>query len=83
MKIAVFAVGAENGGALSNLHEKYHEACDNCNDQWVFIVSSPVIEERDNIKVISLPEIKRSWLHRLRFNLIGYKRIIKEELSKK
>ena len=73
----VFAIPAENGGALSNLMELYRLACDDTHNQWVFAVGVANIETRNNIEVINYPFAKKSWLNRLFFDFFIYGRLIK------
>lgn len=70
MRVMIFDVPAEKGGALSILHDFYDEVT-NCTDksiEWIFVVSKPVLAEQPNVKVLSFPWIKKSWLHRLFFD---------------
>ena len=79
MKVAVYDVAAESGGAMVVLKEFYHDVV-NCNRDdihWFFLVSQDVLEERKNISVLRFPHVKRSWLHRLRFEQNELKRVLK------
>jgi len=68
----VFDVPAENGGALTILNDFYQEtlSCIDKQINWFFVVSKPLLEEKENIKVLRFPWIKRSWVHRLYFDHI-------------
>lgn len=80
MKIMVFDVPAENGGALSILQKYYADAL-NCNDKnimWYFVISLPELMETKNIKVLRYPWVKKSWLHRLYFDYIITPKLAKE-----
>ncbi len=68
MKIIVFDVAAESGGALSVLKDFYNEYKTNLNNSYIFVISKPDLEETKNIKVLRYPWIKKSWLHRLYFD---------------
>lgn len=68
MRIMVFDVPAESGGALSVLHEFYDEYKTDNSNEYIFIVSKPEIQEASNIKVLRFPWIKKSWIHRLYFD---------------
>ena len=68
MKIMVFDVPAEYGGALSILNQYYDDACADKENEWMFIISKPELSETENVKVIKLPWVKKSWLHRLWFD---------------
>lgn len=65
--VLVYDVAASSSGALSVLND-FYRAVKEYSDKsihWVFLVSTPTFEETENIKVIRLPWVKRSWLHRL------------------
>ncbi|MCC5803214.1 glycosyltransferase [Rossellomorea vietnamensis] len=71
MNIMVFDVPAEYGGALSILEEYYTKAINNKdkNIQWIFVVSKPIFKDHENVKVLRFPWVKKSWGHRLIFDL--------------
>lgn len=76
MNIMVFDVAAESGGALSVLEDFYDEYKVNKNNNYIFVLSKPELEETENIKVIRFPWIKKSWFHRMYFDyFIAYKLI--------
>lgn len=66
MRIAVVNVAAETSGALSVLNDLYEHIYkfDNMNE-WVFYTSVADLKEKDNIKVIKTPWVKKSWFHRI------------------
>lgn len=68
MKTMVFDVAAESGGALSVLKDFYNEYKADANNDYIFVVSKPELEETKSIKVLRYPWIKKSWLHRLYFD---------------
>lgn len=78
MRIMVFDVPAEFGGALTILKQYYAKAVDDTENEWIFIISKPELEERDNIKVLKFPWVKKSWLHRLWFDNAMAKKLIKK-----
>jgi len=51
MKIIVFDVAADGGGALSILEEYYYEAINhpNKNIEWIFVVSKPDFPETGKV----------------------------------
>ena len=80
MRIMVFDVPAESGGALSVLNDFYDEYKSNVNNDYIFVVSKPELEEVKNVKILRYPWIKKSWLHRLYFDsFIAPKLIEKHE----
>lgn len=80
MKIMVFDVPAVSGGALSILEEFYGEvkAYGDKRIQWLFVLSNPLLQETENIKVLRFPWIKNSWLHRLFFDQVFAPNIVKK-----
>ena len=83
MRIMVFDVPAEHGGALSILKEYYVKAEKETANEWIFVISKPELEERENIKVVRLPWVKKSWFHRLYFDKIYSARLIKKYMPDK
>jgi glycosyltransferase involved in cell wall biosynthesis len=74
MRIMVFDVPAESGGALTILNQYHAAALNDKENEWIFVVSTPELKETDNVKVLNYPWIKKSWFHRLYFDkLISYK----------
>ncbi len=80
MNIMVFDVPASSGGALSILQDFYNEVKANVNENinWIFVISTPELNETDNIKIIRFPWIKKSWLHRLYFDVLVAPFLIKK-----
>ena len=78
MKIMVFDVPAETGGALSILNQYYTAAIDDTNNQWFFVVSQPELETKNHIKVLRFPWVKKSWLHRLIFDQFFARKLVKQ-----
>lgn len=79
MNIMVFNVPAETVGALSILNDFYKEIKQSKynNIKWVFVLSKPMLDETELIKVLNFPWIKKSWFHRLYFDNIIAPRLIK------
>ncbi|RND58140.1 glycosyltransferase [Lacticaseibacillus paracasei] len=65
------AASPTSGGIYTVLQNFYQEILSSNNDEisWVFLLSGPYIRETENIKVIQLPELKKSWGKRLLFEL--------------
>ncbi|MEB2274185.1 glycosyltransferase [Bacillus sp. ILBB4] len=77
MKILVLNVAASSGGALSILNDFYNYVKENDqNNDWVFLLSTPQLKERENIKIINTSWIKKSWIHRLYWDLVEVRKII-------
>lgn len=76
----VFDVPAEDGGALSVLNDFYNEVS-NINDKnsnWIFVISTPTLNETENIKVLRFPWIKKSWAHRYFFDQFVAPKLVKK-----
>lgn len=82
MRIMVFDVPAESGGALTILNQYYDAAIKDKENEWIFVVSTPELKETDNVKVLNYPWIKKSWFHRLYFdNLVANKTVEKHKVD--
>ncbi|MBO0996442.1 glycosyltransferase [Bacillus sp. SD075] len=80
MNIMVFDVPAEKGGALSVLNDFYDEVVESehANINWIFVLSNPILNETENIKVLRFPWIKKSWGHRLYFDQVIAPKLVKK-----
>lgn len=78
MRIIVFDVPAEKGGALSILNEFYNKYKDDGDKEYVFVVSKPKLRDTENIKVLRFPWVKKSWVHRVFFEQLVAPRLIKK-----
>ncbi|MFP7299077.1 glycosyltransferase [Neobacillus niacini] len=78
MKIMVFDVPAESGGALTVLHEFYNEFKKDISNEYILVVSKPKLKETQNTKVLRFPWIKKSWIHRIFFDQFIAPRLIKK-----
>lgn len=83
MRIMVFDVPAESGGALTVLQEYYKDACKDIENEYLFVVSKPTLQERVNVKIIKFPWVKKSWLHRLFFDYIIAPKLVKKRKADK
>lgn len=78
----VFDVPAENGGALTILNQYYYAALKDKENQWIFVISTPSLEENENVKVLNFPWVKKSWFHRLYFDkFISHKLVEKHRVD--
>lgn len=75
--IAVVAVPANSGGGLTILRDLHGWAVKHNEYNWIFIVSTPALAEYPHIRVVNIPWVKRSWIHRLLFDVAGSWRIIR------
>lgn len=78
MKTLVYDVAASESGALSILEEFYDKYRNDKENQYVFVISTPELESRDNLQVLRYPWIKKSWLHRWWFDYFYAPRIVKK-----
>ena len=79
MRIVVNDIAASKGGAMTVLKDFY--SCIKENDkenEWIFLLGDNYLEETENIKVITLPEIKKSGLKKLKFDFFTGKKFIKK-----
>ena len=60
MKIMVFDVPADSGGALSILEEYYYKAINypDKNIQWVFVLSKPIFKGTNTVKILDILGLK-------------------------
>lgn len=80
MTILIYDVHASESGALAILNDLYRQICEypDKSIKWIFAVSTPQYAMMENIKVIRFPWVKKSWGHRLLFNNIDTRKILKE-----
>ena len=70
----VYDIAAESGGAITILDSYYENAKADINNNYVFFVSQKKYINQKNIVVLCFPWVKKSWLHRLYFDLIFSKK---------
>lgn len=68
MKKMVLDVAASTGGAITILNEFYEIAKKDVTNQWIFIISTAELDEKNNISIYSYPWIKKSKVHRIFFD---------------
>ena len=78
MKVLVYDVAAESGGALSMLMAVYDYAVQHKEIEWKFIVSKVDLESMVNIQVEKYPQVKKNWLARLKFDKFTAPKIVKK-----
>lgn len=79
MNVLVYDVAAETAGVLSILND-FRQSLNTLGKdiQWVFVVGKASMEPSENIRVIAMPEAKKSWFHRLYYDCVVMPRFIKE-----
>lgn len=71
MRIVVNDIAASKTGALSILMDFYHYVREHdTQNEWIFLVGAPFIEETERIRVLVMEEVKRSQKNRLKFDLL-------------
>lgn len=79
MKIVVNDIAASEGGALSVLLDFYNTVKEyDHENEYVFLLSAPYLEETDRISVILLPTVKKSRFEKIKFDLLCGKKLINE-----
>ena len=78
MRILVYDVAADSGGAATVLQSFYEEFCRDRANQYVFVLSVFHLEKRPHIKVLNFPWVKKSPLHRLDFDYFIAHRLVKK-----
>ncbi|WP_158231932.1 MULTISPECIES: glycosyltransferase [unclassified Sporosarcina] len=81
MRVVVNNIAASTSGALSILKSFYKYISSSKvgkEHEWIFLLNDNYIEETENVKVIVLNNVKKSWKNRLEFDFISGKKIITE-----
>ena len=77
MRIVVNDIAASKGGALTVLKDFYNCVRENdTENEWIFLLGDNILEETDNIRIITLPHIKNSRKKKLLFDLFTGKKFI-------
>jgi len=77
MRIVVNDIAASCGGAVTILKDFYDYLLQNDHDnEWIFILSDGYIAGHDNIRVILRPDVKRSNINKVIFDLLLGSRFI-------
>lgn len=78
MKVLVYDVAAQEGGAATILEKYYHALTENAENEYYFVLSLLRFPEKDNARMINLPWVKKSWFHRLFCDYIYMPRLVKK-----
>lgn len=77
MRIVVNDIAASTGGALTVLRDFYNCVKENDKEnEWIFLLGDNILEETENIKIITLPEIKHSHKKKMLFDFFTGKKFI-------
>lgn len=78
MRILVYDVAADSGGAATVLKSFYEEFCQDTENEYVFVLSVFKLEETGHIRVLNFPWVKKSPLHRLYFDHFVARGLVKK-----
>ncbi len=79
MKIVVNDIAASTGGAMTVLRDFYTFVCEHDREnEWIFLLADRYFEETDNVKIIPMPQIKKSGLRKLWFDFVSGRHFIKK-----
>lgn len=77
MRIVVNDIAASTGGAMTVLRDFYTCVCKNDREnQWIFLLNDRYFEETDNVKIVTLPQVKQSHLRKLWFDFVAGRKFI-------
>ena len=77
MRILVNDLAASQTGALAVLKSFYDYVCENDKEnEWIFLISGEYLLPKDNIRIVTYPVIKKSWLHKLWFDRFSGRTLI-------
>lgn len=79
MRIVVNDIAASQGGAMTVLKQFYNYIRQNdTENQWIFLLGGPYLEETENIRVIVRKDVKSSWLKKIWFDCFAGRYFIKK-----
>lgn len=78
MKILVYDIAASIGGAVGILRDYHRRALLDEGNEYLFVLSSDLLEESGNVKVLCFPCVKKSWIHRVAFDIFKMPRLVKK-----
>lgn len=77
MRIVVNDIAASTGGAMTVLRDFYRCVCENdTENEWIFLLGDRYFEETDNVKIIPMPEIKKSGVRKVLFDFVTGRKVI-------
>lgn len=79
MRIVVNDIAASHGGAMTVLKDFYSTVCSyDKENEWIFLLNDRYFEEVENVKIITLPEIKKSKAKKLLFDFVTGRKFIQK-----
>lgn len=77
MRIVVNDIAASTGGAMTVLRDFYRCVCENdTENEWIFLLGERYFEETDNVKIIPMPEIKKSGVKKMLFDFVTGRKFV-------
>ena len=77
MRIVVNDIAASTGGAMTVLRDFYRCVCENdTENEWIFLLGDRYFEETDNVKIIPMPQIKKSGIKKMWFDFVAGRKYI-------
>ena len=76
MRILVYDVAADSGGAATVLQSFYEEFLQDTENEYLFVLSVYELPETDHIRVLNFPWVKKSPLHRMYFDHFAAHRLV-------
>lgn len=77
MRIVVNDIAASTGGAMTVLRDFYTWVCENdWENEWIFLLGDRYFEETENVRIRTLPEIKKSGWKKLMFDFVTGRKYI-------
>lgn len=71
MRIVVNDIAASTGGAMTVLRDFYRCVCEtDTENEWIFLLGDRYFEETDNVKILPMPQIKKSGVRKLLFDFV-------------
>lgn len=78
MRIVVNDIAASNGGAMTVLRDFYRFVCEHDKEnQWIFLLNDRYFPETDNVKIQTLPQIKKNRWRKLWFDFVSGRHYIR------
>jgi glycosyltransferase involved in cell wall biosynthesis len=79
MRIVVNDIAASTGGAMTILEDFYSYIKENDTGiDWVLLLGDNYFNESENIKILTFPKVKKSWINKVLFDFITGKKIIRK-----
>lgn len=78
MNILVYDIAAENGGAITILNWFYNMHKKDIQNKYIYLLGKYTVNNTSNITVINVPQVKKSWIHRLIFDYVRARKYLKK-----